>query len=103
MFSSVPLAFSKLDPSNCSVLSESLPLVQATNPNLASLVIITNVLFTPSSRSLMKMLNESRMKPRPRGVLLDTFQQPDTLPFAVSLPFVYLAVSGPCFSKRQDA
>ena len=82
-------------------LSESLPLMQATNPNLASLVIIINVLFTPSSRSLMKMLNDTRMKPCPRGIPLDTFQQLDTLPFAVSLPFVYFMSPGPCFSKRQ--
>ena len=53
---------------SCLVLSESLSLVQAPNPNLATLVIIINVLFTPSSRSLMKMLNETRMKPRPRGI-----------------------------------
>lgn len=85
---------------SCLVLSESPPLVQATNPNLASLVIIINVLFTPSSRSLMKMLNETRMKPRPRGIPLDTFQRLDTLPCAVSLPFVYLASTGPCFFER---
>lgn len=88
---------------SCLVLSESLSLVQTPNPNLASLVIIINVLFTPSSRSLMKMLNETRMKPRPRGIPLDAFQQLDTLPFAVSLPFVYLASAGPFFWKRQKA
>lgn len=72
------------------------------NPNLASLVIIINVLFTPSSRSLMKMLNETRMKLRPRGIPLDTFQQLDTLPFAVSLPFVYLASTGPCLKEAEN-
>lgn len=76
-------------------------MVQVTNPNVASLVMLTNVLFTSSSRSLMKMLNESRMKPRPRGIPLDTFQQLDTLPFAVSLPFVYLVAQALAFERGR--
>lgn len=55
---------------SCLVFSESLPLDQGTNPNLASLVIIINVLFTTSSRSLIKMLYEIRMKSCPCGIQL---------------------------------